>query len=316
VRRSLFFVFFGIALCFAAMTSAAQAQATRTWVSGLGDDANPCSRTAPCKTFPGAYSRTAVGGEIDVIDPGGFGTISISKSLTIDGGGGQVASILASSTNGVVINGGANDRIILRNIRINGISQSSFPGITAIVFNSGLTLTVDNCVIENFGTNGITFQPTVKANLYVNDTVIENANNDGIIFSTAASGGGVARADLRNVKITGSGNNGIEIGANARVAISNSVFSGNGVITATGDGILANAGNTGVDLLAVDSSNNGGSGVHTANGAIVRVSASQLTNNGNAGVNTSTGQTFSGLNNNLGGNAGGTGTFTGPIPLQ
>src|ERR1700712_2279601 len=95
---------FGALLAILLYAAPAQAQATRTWVSGLGDDANPCSRTAPCKTFPGAYSRTAVGGEIDVIDPGGFGTISISHSLTIDGGGGIMASILGSSTTGVNIN--------------------------------------------------------------------------------------------------------------------------------------------------------------------------------------------------------------------
>src|ERR1700716_973635 len=116
--KRLFFMVLGLGLLFCAMTSAAQAQATRTWVSGLGDDANPCSRTAPCKTFPGAYSKTAAGGEIDALDPGGFGTISIGKALTIDGGGGQVASILGSGAiNAVNINAGANDNIILRNLR-------------------------------------------------------------------------------------------------------------------------------------------------------------------------------------------------------
>lgn len=109
MKRSLFcFVFFAVAVCVCAMSSAAQAQATRTWVSGLGDDANPCSRTAPCKTFAGAYSRTAAGGEIDAIDPGGYGTISIGHALTIDGGGGQVASILATGTTGVNVNAGSN----------------------------------------------------------------------------------------------------------------------------------------------------------------------------------------------------------------
>src|SRR5437764_2495891 len=83
----------------------AQAQATRTWVSGVGDDANPCSRTAPCKTFPGAISKTAAGGEIDVLDPGGFAPVTITKSITIDGGGGLVASILASGVQGVIVNG-------------------------------------------------------------------------------------------------------------------------------------------------------------------------------------------------------------------
>src|SRR6266403_4564530 len=83
----------------------AQAQATRTWVSGVGNDANPCSRTAPCKTFAGAISKTAAGGEIDCLDPGGFGAVTITKSLTIDGThGGGFGSILASSTNGIIVN--------------------------------------------------------------------------------------------------------------------------------------------------------------------------------------------------------------------
>src|ERR671923_21621 len=84
------------------------AQASRTWVSGVGDDVNPCSRTAPCKTFAGAISKTAQGGEINAIDPGGFGAVTITKSITIDGRG-PMASILASGTNGVIVNAGAND---------------------------------------------------------------------------------------------------------------------------------------------------------------------------------------------------------------
>src|SRR5437879_11053053 len=89
-----------IATFMVAFASLAQAQATRTWVSGVGDDANPCSRTAPCKTFAGAISKTAKDGEISVLDPGGFGTVTITKSITIDCSGGGFASILASGTNG------------------------------------------------------------------------------------------------------------------------------------------------------------------------------------------------------------------------
>src|SRR6266478_7063234 len=105
-------------------SSAAQAQATRTWVSGVGDDANPCSRTAPCKTFAGAISKTAAGGEIDALDPGGYGAVTITKGITIDGGGGQVASVLVSGTNGIVIQANAStDVVTLRNLRINGIGS-------------------------------------------------------------------------------------------------------------------------------------------------------------------------------------------------
>src|SRR6059036_2342289 len=95
-----------IAIFTFAFASIAQAQATRTWVSGVGDDVNPCSRTAPCKTFAGAISKTATGGEIDCLDPGGFGAVTITKSITIDGThGAGFGSILASAVTGVIING-------------------------------------------------------------------------------------------------------------------------------------------------------------------------------------------------------------------
>ena len=98
------------AMCLLLLTMPANAQATRTRVSGVGDDANPCSRTAPCKTWPGAISKTAPGGEIDALDPGGFGTVTITKAITLDGGGGQVASILAApGVNGVNVSAAATD---------------------------------------------------------------------------------------------------------------------------------------------------------------------------------------------------------------
>src|SRR5438105_14967695 len=96
--QTLAFVAFTLAL-----SSLAHAQATRTWVSGVGDDANPCSRTAPCKTFAGAISKTFINGEIDVLDPGGYGTLTITKSITIDGGS-TFASVLASGVNGIIVN--------------------------------------------------------------------------------------------------------------------------------------------------------------------------------------------------------------------
>src|SRR5215211_6975279 len=108
------------------VSSAAQAQATRTWVSGVGDDVNPCSRTAPCKTWAGAISKTAAGGEIDALDPGGFGAVTLTKSVTLDGTtGAGFGSILSSGVNGVNINdsltASPNTIIVtLRNLSING----------------------------------------------------------------------------------------------------------------------------------------------------------------------------------------------------
>src|SRR5438093_8689825 len=104
-----------IAIFTFAFASMAQAQATRTWVSGVGDDVNPCSRTAPCKTFAGAISKTAAHGEIDVLDPGGFGAVTITKSITIDATP-FAGGILAALTNGVNVNAGAGDVVTLRGL--------------------------------------------------------------------------------------------------------------------------------------------------------------------------------------------------------
>src|SRR5437899_12390623 len=118
---------------FCAFTPLAHAQATRTWVSGVGDDANPCSRTAPCKTFAGAISKTAAAGEIDALDPGGFGAVTITKSMTIDGISG-LSGIVVSGTNGINVNAAASDVVILRNLDINGIG-SGLNGVR--IFGSG-----------------------------------------------------------------------------------------------------------------------------------------------------------------------------------
>src|SRR5437016_5423372 len=154
-------------------TTMMSAQATRTWVSGVGDDANPCSRTAPCKTFAGAISKTAAGGEIDALDPGGFGALTITKAITIDGSG-TFASVLNSGTSGFVINAGVNDIIALRGLSIQGASQSASPGITGIRFLAGKALSVENCIIQNETTFGIEMNMTAAAQLFVRNTVIRN----------------------------------------------------------------------------------------------------------------------------------------------
>jgi hypothetical protein len=97
LTKTSFLSAFALILSALLWAAPANAQATRTWVSGVGDDVNPCSRSAPCKTFAGAISKTADCGEIDALDPGGFGALTITKGLTIDGGGGQVASVSRQS---------------------------------------------------------------------------------------------------------------------------------------------------------------------------------------------------------------------------
>src|ERR1700749_2323820 len=110
-----------VALFALAWAAPAQAKATRTWVSGTGDDVNPCSLTAPCKTFAGAISKTAASGEIDALDPGGVGNVTINKSITLDGTtGAGFGSILASGVSAIIINAGANDTVVLRNLSLTG----------------------------------------------------------------------------------------------------------------------------------------------------------------------------------------------------
>src|SRR5258708_15363459 len=159
-----------------------RAQASRTWVSGVGDDANSCSRTAPCKTWAGAISKTAPGGEIDALDPGGFGAVTITKAITLDGGGGQVASVLVSGTNGIVVQANAStDIVILRNLRINGIGT----GINGIQMNSAKGLIIQNCDIFGFNNNGINITSAGGKVTVDNTTSSNNAGNGLNIQSTA-----------------------------------------------------------------------------------------------------------------------------------
>jgi len=168
----------------------AHAQATRTWVSGVGDDVNPCSRTAPCKTFAGAISKTAAGGEISVLDPGGFGGVTITKSMTLNGDG-TLASILnAGSVNGVIVNG-AGARVVLRNLSING-SIGATPGLNGVRFLQGAELMVDRCVIQGNTGNGIDVALGASGTLFVTNSVFTQ-NAKGINMNTT---GGFATATV------------------------------------------------------------------------------------------------------------------------
>jgi hypothetical protein len=178
----------------------AQAQATRTWVSGVGDDANPCSRTAPCKTFAGAISKTAAGGEISVLDPGGFGAVNITKAITINGDG-TLAGILASGgVNGVIVNAGVNDVVVLRNLSIHGAGT----GLNGIRYLAGRHLRVENCQIQSFTNHGIDVNHggTGAGELSVQNTSITNVNSVAVRVAATA---GSPSASLDNVKIQRAG---------------------------------------------------------------------------------------------------------------
>src|SRR5271169_2899252 len=113
---------FVIAICFTLLSMPANAQATRTWVSGVGDDANPCSRTAPCKTFAGAISKTAPSGEIDCLDPGGFGALTITKAISIICDG-VIGGVLVAGTNGITVRAGVSDDVFLSGLDFDGLGM-------------------------------------------------------------------------------------------------------------------------------------------------------------------------------------------------
>ena len=211
------------------ISSSAQAQATRTWVSGVGDDVNPCSRTAPCKTFAGAISKTAAGGEIDAIDPGGFGAVTITKSITIDGNG-TFASILASSTNGIIVNEATNTAIVnIRNLSIQGTGPTGIsPGLNGIRFLAGKSLTVENCVINGFTTaanngNGIDVAMTngTATEVHIRDTYISNCRV-GVRLTQPT---GFVVAQMNRVQISHVSSDGIQAQTSAFAEIRDSTIS-------------------------------------------------------------------------------------------
>jgi hypothetical protein len=232
----------------------AQAQATRTWVSGVGDDVNPCSRTAPCKTFAGAISKTAANGEIDCLDPGGFGAVTITKSITIDGTTGSgFGGILASLTNGVNVTDAATAtpntiQVQLRNLSINGAGN----GLDGIRFLSGRRLIVTGCVVFGFTGDGLEVAPTSGTNFNVNVSDSSFVRNSIGIRQATAVGTLNAAYDRIN------SNNNIS------------------------DGFQATGGTANISRSIVDS--NGGTGISFTGGAIGNLTQNLVTSNVN-GIN-------------------------------
>jgi Right handed beta helix region len=173
------------------------AQATRTWVSGVGDDANPCSRTAPCKTFAGAISKTAAGGEISVLDPAGFGAVTITKSITINGEG-TLAGILSAGTTGIIVNS-ATAEVRLIKISIHG-AGTGLHGIRVLAAKSVL---VEDCTITAVTQNGISTEFTNDGVLTVNKTSISNCTLNGINVAPTATGS--AKIVVNNCTIVSTG---------------------------------------------------------------------------------------------------------------
>jgi hypothetical protein len=252
----------------------AHAQATRTWVSGVGDDANPCSRTAPCKTFAGAISKTAAAGEINCLDPGGFGGITITKAITLNCSA-TLGSILVAGTPGVTINAGATDKIVLRGLQITGIAGGTgTAGTIGVRILAAAAVSIESCVITQFSQQGIADTRTAGGTkLYVRDTIVSLNTSTGIGFAATA---------INNVEIESSSlvNNafGVAAGAGTNVVIRRSVMSGN-----TTAGVEAD---NGAQITVENSAISGNAAGVLANGSNIRLS--------NSDINFNTGAAFTG----------------------
>jgi hypothetical protein len=283
------------------------AQATRTWVSGVGDDANPCSRTAPCKTFAGAISKTAAGGEISVLDPGGFGAVNITKSITLNGAG-TLASILFSGTNGVIVNG-AGIIVNLKDLSLNGGTPTS-PGVNGVRIIQAASVNIIGCDIFNYSNAGIKDERTTAGTLLVRNTNIRN----GIAFGGSTITQGINIEPSAGSAAIVAMVDGCEISGN-NLATSSGMFLNNGskvIVTRTtfhGNlrGLLAGSG---VEVSVQECEFVGNShGVRASTGGTVRLAECLITNN------TLNGLEFSGtgviasftLTNRIAGNGGNNG---------
>jgi hypothetical protein len=304
ILRTLTVVFFMLA-----MTLMCQAQ-SRTWVSGVGDDLNPCSRTAPCKTWAGAFSKTAINGEIDALDPGGFGTLTITKSITIEGTyGAGFGSTVASGSTGFIINISttANDplrTVRLRNLSINGTGTSGTvgtrTGVNGVRVSSATaantTVFVENCIITDFSNRGISFQANSGGKLFVSDTIVRNCGASGVVIFPS-SGSTQISATLDHVRLLGNGGSGLVADNGSRVSISNSIVTGNL------NGVVAEA-SAGTSELNVHNCiiNHNTTGVLSGSGTVVvRMSDNSVQNNA-TGVNVLSGTVITYGTNRINGN--------------
>jgi hypothetical protein len=245
--RAFSFPLLAFLLLFAMLqASPVQAQATRTWVSGVGDDANPCSRTAPCKTFAGAISKTAVGGEINVLDPGGFGAVTITKAISIISNSIE-AGVLVSGTNGIVVNAGATDKVVLDGLDIDGLGS----GLTGINIIGGGNITIRNSSIRNFAQNAISVTSNVGGvgSRAVIDNVLMTGNAGGL--NVAGNGPALNGGVLINSIVDHNTNFAVQVAPGGAITLigdmlSNSAvsinYNGGGTVLSFGNNVIRNGG--------------------------------------------------------------------------
>jgi hypothetical protein len=299
-----------LAFATALPTLPAQAQNSRSFVSSTGLDTNNCSLAAPCRSFAGAYAKTNAGGEIDVLDTAGYGPLTITGAISIVNDGGTASVLVPSGGNGFTINAGVSDAVSLRGLTFEGAGV----GANGILFNTGQTLTVKNCVIRHVTNDGIAFGPSASSSLLVSDTLLADNGLNGVIIQS--TGSGTVTAVLNRVEVNNNA-------AGAGIAISGTISSGGSITVnvaesiASGnvDGVVVNS-NSGqavakVTLFhAVVANNNVGIGT-TGTNATLTVAQSAVTGNASGGwliTGSGTIQTYQ--DNYFNGNGANTGSLT------
>ncbi len=311
--------FLGLLTLTLTLSSLAQAQATRTWVSGVGDDVNPCSRTAPCKTFAGAISKTAKDGEINALDSGGFGTLTITKSITVDGTGTLASSLAALSSSAFNINitdpADIRKSVRLRGLSINGASTGT-TGIKVISSSVDVNLAVEDVVIDGFTAEGIFFNGN-GGDLSVVNTSIRNCATKGIMIDSSGANFVHASIDRSNIVFN---QEGLRAETNARVSAKDSNISNNSL---NGVVVLTVGGTAEINLHHCLVAHNRQWGVYSdASGgsAVVRLNDTMIVNNtgvvGAQGVRTVAGGLITSAGNNVIDGNTTNGTVTGPAGVQ
>jgi|SRR5665213_1514426 len=247
------------------------AQATRTWVSGVGDDVNPCSRTAPCKTFAGAISKTAALGEINCLDSAGFGAITITKSISIICNG-VIGGILSAGTNGVTVNAAATDKVVLKGLDINGAGT----GLNGIRIISAFAVTIEDCTIQNTTQWGIQINNTALHQFQVTRVTATNNTLGGMQVRPANAGavavgivtGLISFRNGKGIEIDGSG------GSTSSTLIRQSDFNTN----TTGISLIT-AGTSLTAMVADTSAQNNATGINAGASTFVQIGRMEITGN-------------------------------------
>jgi hypothetical protein len=296
-----------------AFASLAHAQATRTWVSGTGNDASPnCTRALPCLTFASAILKTAAGGEIDALDPGDFGVVTIDRAITIDGttGAGFASIAVPANLVGITITAAATDVVTIRNLSINGANTNNSGGIG---IDGAGTVHIENCVVANNGSFGIFDARTGSVNsvfyLYIKDTVSRNSGAfaGGITIAPGfpfSNPGVFIIASLTNVRSQDNATAGVDIRPGVYASLDHCNITGNrldGLLAGGASGGMEGTASAGVMAVKNSVSSNNGNGVRATPGGIVRISGVQVYDN-TIGIKLAGGTISSYGNNEIDGN--------------